>query len=58
MKKNPKNIIYYSWIVITVNVVIFAGWKNSQKYRKSGYFCCRLIFSKFAGQLDSQKYFS
>ena len=27
-------------------------------YRKSGYFCCRLIFSNFAGQLDSQKYFS
>ena len=28
------------------------------QYRKSGYFCCRLIFSDFAGQLDSQKYFS
>ena len=27
-------------------------------YRKSGYFCCRLIFSDFAGQIDSQKYFS
>ena len=27
-------------------------------YRKSGYFCCRLIFSNFAGQLYSQKYFS
>ena len=27
-------------------------------YRKSAYFCCRLIFSDFADEQDSQKYFS
>ena len=39
------------------NVVEYSN-NNNMPYRKSGYFCCRLIFSDFAGQLDSQKYFS
>ena len=37
------------------NALALLNWMD---YRKSGYFCCRLIFSNFAGQLDSQKYFS
>ena len=37
-------------------IYIFSG--SLQLYRKSGYFCCRLIFSNFADPLDSQKYFS
>ena len=31
---------------------------QSDPYRKSGYFCCRLILSDFAGEQDSKKYFS
>ena len=31
--------------------------RNDILYRKSAYFCYRLIFSDFAGEQDSQKYF-
>ena len=47
---------------------MYSEWKPHQikvarnkrvlQYRKSAYFCCRLIFSDFTGEQDSQKYFS
>ena len=47
-------VIYKAWS----NFSIYVMFIGLYIYHKSGYFCCRLFFSDFAGQLDSQKYFS